>query len=103
MRELFTKDLGWKIYSLTLAAAIWMVARPTRHEPLAPVNPLAAWETRTFTNLPVSVTFSSAADVRECKVRPGVVQITVSGRPESLSAVAPGELEGNVMRDPRAR
>jgi len=81
MRDLFTKDLSWKIFSLVLAVAIWLVVRPNGNEPSTLSNPLSASERLTFANLPVFVV-SSAADVREFKVNPNVVQVEVSGPPK---------------------
>ena len=92
MRDLFTKDLGWKIFSFVLALIIWIVVRPTQDEPAAPVNPLAAWETRSFTNLAVDVV-SAAADVREFKVNPDTVHVIVRGRPEVIRELEEKDIE----------
>ena len=88
MREWITKDLAWKLFSLALAIAIWLTIR---HETATSASPFGAWTTRTFTNLPVLVV-SSAADVREFKVDPGRVAVTVSGRPEIVAALQENEI-----------
>src|SRR5690242_6162243 len=92
MRDWFIKDLGWKLFSLTLAVAIWLTVKSLSGESTIHSNPLGVWDTRTVTNLPVSV-LSSAADVREFKVVPEVVQVTVSGRPEVLNGLDPEEIQ----------
>jgi copper chaperone CopZ len=48
-------------------------------------------ETRAFTNLPVFV-LSGAVDVREVKVNPDAVTVTVSGRPDLISAMTGQEI-----------
>ena len=89
MRDWFTKDLGWKLFSIFLALAIWLTihkildesAPPVVVSPLPP-SPVAT----TFTNLPVLIV-SAAADVREFHVTPDAVTVTVSGRPEIMAAL----------------
>jgi len=87
LREIITKDTGWKLFSIALATVIWFTVRPVSREPAKPVNPLAASVTRVFTNLPV-VIMSSAADMRAFKVKPDAVAVTVGGRPEVVDALA---------------
>jgi YbbR domain-containing protein len=88
LREIITRDWLWKVLSLALAVAIWLMVNPLSQGPAkATANPLTGTETGSFTNLPVSVLMSSAADVREVKVEPDTVTVTVSGRPEMISAM----------------
>jgi YbbR domain-containing protein len=90
MRDWFIKDLGWKIFSVFLAVAIWLTvhkileesAPPPAVVPPAPPSPVAT----TFTNLPVLIV-SAAADVREFHVTPSAVTVTVSGQPEIMAAL----------------
>jgi len=90
MRDWFTKDLGWKLFSLVLAVGIWLTVHKILEEsapppvvvPSAPPSPVAT----TFTNLPVLIV-SAAADVREFHVTPSVVTVTVSGQPEIMAAL----------------
>src|SRR5450631_1335845 len=75
MRDLFIKDWGWKLFSLFLAAWIWL----TVHKITGPTNTDAtAGSTFTYDNLPVTVV-SAAADVHDCRVIPAAVKVTVSG------------------------
>jgi YbbR domain-containing protein len=93
LRELLTKDAGWKLLSLALAVAIWFTVNPLSQGPTkATVNPLPSAERGSFSNLPVRVIMSSAADVREVKVDPDAVTVTVSGRPEMISAMTGQEI-----------
>src|ERR1035438_4233992 len=88
MRDWFIKDLGWKLFSLVLAVAIWLTVHKILEEsapppvvmPSLPPSPVAT----TFTNLPVLIV-SAAADVREFHVTPNVVTVTVSGQPEIMA------------------
>jgi hypothetical protein len=84
MRDLLTKDFGWKLFSLALAVAIWLIVQTIRNE-----------STRTFPNLPVLVV-SASADVREFKINPGTVEIAVSGRPDVMAALADKEIHATV-------
>src|SRR5258706_9153886 len=87
MRDWFTKDFGWKLFSVCLALAIWLTVHKIREES-APLSagvspgPVAI----TFTNLPVLIV-SAAGDVREFHVTPNAVAVTVSGQPEILAAL----------------
>ena len=84
MRDLVTKDLGWKLFSLLLAIAIWLTVQTIRSE-----------STRAFANLPVLVV-SAAGDVREFKVKPGVVEVTVSGRPDVMAVLTEKDVHASV-------
>ncbi len=77
MRDLLTKDLGWKLFSLLLAAFIWL----TVHKIIEPKNTDAATASNpvTYGNLQVYVV-ATAADVHLYRVVPNTVSVTVSGR-----------------------
>jgi len=90
-RAIITRDFGWKLFSLALAVAIWLMVNPLSQGPAKPANPLPSMGMRSFTNLPVLVV-SGAADVREVKVDPDTVNVTVSGRPEMLTAMTGQEI-----------
>ena len=86
LRDLATKDLGWKLFSLGLAMVIWFTVQAIRQEAIPPAGQLGTGETRTFSSLPVLVV-SAAADVRAFGVNPSSVQVTVSGRPEVITGL----------------
>ena len=95
MRDWITKDWVWKLFSLALAVATWATVKTLSTETTPSPNPLGLWDTRTFTNLPVLVV-SAAADVREFRVNPEAVQVTVSGRPEIIAALPEREIHVTV-------
>jgi YbbR domain-containing protein len=84
MRDFLTKDISWKIFSLGLAIALYFTVRAVRQSGGDTGRPLDARATYTYWGVPVLV-MSSASDVREFKVNPAIVQVTVRGRPETLS------------------
>ena len=83
MRDWVTEDLGWKLFSLFLAVAIWLTVHKIYEEP-GTASGLAGGNTVTFGNLPVGVV-SAAADVRNFRVAPLAVKVTVSGSAEALA------------------
>ena len=89
LRDLATKDLSWKLFSLGLATVIWFTVQAVRQ------GQSEAWETRTFASLPVLVV-SATADVREFRVNPNTVQATVTGRPEIMAVLQPIEIHVTV-------
>lgn len=91
LREIVTRDFGWKLLSLVLAVAIWVTVRPLSHSPAKATNPLPSMGMRTFTNLPVLLV-SAATEVRTVNIEPDSVTVTVSGRPEMISAMTGQEI-----------
>ena len=91
LRDIVTKDYGWKILSIALAVAIWLTVHTTSEETPKRLSPLIPLTTQTFETVPVLIV-SAAADVREFKVRPGAIQITISGKPEAVSALDPKQI-----------
>jgi len=99
MRDWFTKDLGWKLFSIFLALAIWLTVHKILDEsapqpvfvPPPPPSPVAT----TFTNLPVLIV-SAAADVREFHVTPNAITVTVSGQPEVMAALRESQVHALV-------
>ena len=74
LRDIVTRDLGWKMFSVALAVAIWLTVQAISKD-RGLTQSLGPWENHTFTNLPVLVV-SAAADVREFKVQPASVGVT---------------------------
>jgi YbbR domain-containing protein len=88
MRELFTKDWGWKLFSLVLAVAIWLTVHRSLLESAASLAPDRGL-TLTYDNLPVMVV-AAGADMRNYRLMQTTVSVTVSGPPEII-----GRLQGN--------
>jgi YbbR domain-containing protein len=82
MRDWLTKEFGWKIFSLSLAVVIWLTIHKIREEPETPATPGVE---NTYGNLTVLVV-SSAGDVRDFRVAPDAVAVTVGG-PANVMAV----------------
>ena len=80
LRDLFFKDVWLKLFSLSLAVLIWFTVSYA-----IPTLPLHISE-RTFFNLPV-VVMSAASDVRNFKVNPNEVELTLQGDPKILSKI----------------
>ena len=86
LRDLFTKDLGLKLFSLVMAILIYSTITLVAFKNESPVLPplTLATDVRTFYNLPVRV-ISSAADVRRFRVDPATVAVRVQGAPQVLA------------------
>lgn len=87
MRDLFTKDLGWKLASVALAIVIWVTVyhyeTPTEHGTMVD---------NTYGDLPVLI-FSATGDPRSYQIAPDTVSVKVSG-PEKLM----NQLQGSQIR-----
>jgi YbbR domain-containing protein len=94
MRDLFTRDLGWKLFSLFLAAAIWFTVNRILHEASLPPPDLNT-SAQTYDNLPITVV-SAAADVHDFRVTPLVVKVTVTGAAETLKTIQADEIHAIV-------
>jgi YbbR domain-containing protein len=90
MRDWVTKDFGWKLFSLFLAVAIWLTVHKIYEEP-GVASGLAAGNTMTI-DLPVLIV-STAKDVRDFRVAPLTVKVTVSGSAEDMA-----RLQANQVR-----
>lgn len=93
MRNFFTKDWIWKLFSLFLAVTIWL----TVHRILQPEAGSLTGQTSKFTyeNMPVIIV-SSAADVSLYHVSPAVVKVTVSGPPEVMDRMQASQVRALV-------
>lgn len=101
LQNILFRDFWLKLFSLVLAILIWLIVwsfairqdvPPTAG--LGLVRPEIS--TETFPNIPVLVV-SAAADVRDFKVSPSVVTVTVRGEPKELAA-----LEARLQTDPQS-
>src|ERR1041385_4023715 len=84
LRDLVTRDLGWKLLSVALALAIWLTVHTISEDSSPHSTSLDGQMIESFMAVPVLVV-SAAADVREFKVRPATVQVTLSGKPELVA------------------
>jgi hypothetical protein len=91
-RDWIAKDLTWKLFSLILAAGLWITIHNLRETPEIAVTPFATVRAVTFTNLPV-LPVSANADVHSAQVVPDVVTVKLSG-PSDVIAV----LQSNKVR-----
>jgi len=91
MRDLFTKDLGWKLFSLFLAAAIWLTVNRILQPPVPDTSVL----TVTYDNQPVMVV-SALADVRAFHITPATVKVTVTGPASVMSKLQADEVHAHV-------
>ena len=94
MRDWVTNDLGWKLFSLFLAVAIWLTVHKIYGEPGA-ASGLVGGNTVTFGNLPVLVV-SAASDVRDFRVAPATVAVKVSGAPEVMADLQANQIHAVV-------
>ena len=94
MRDLFTKDVGWKLFSLFLAAAIWLTVNRILHETNVPA-PDTSVLTVTYDNQPVMVV-SALADVRAFHIAPATVKVTVTGPASVMNKLQADEVHAHV-------
>ena len=94
MRDWVTNDLGWKLFSLFLAVAIWLTVHKIYEEPGA-ASGLVGGNTVTFGNLPVLVV-SAASDVRDFRVAPATVAVKVGGPPEVMADLQANQIHAVV-------
>ena len=84
LHDLIFKDFWLKLFSLTLAVLVWLIVSFAIKKEASPASTLiVASSERTFVNLPVLV-MSAAQDVRNMRVRPAHVEVTVQGDAETL-------------------
>ena len=94
LRDLLTKDWGWKLFSLLLAVAIWLtvhkiIDEPKNSEATAAGNPV------TYHNLTVLIV-SRTADVHLHRAIPRTVSVTVSGPPDVIAVLQANEIRATV-------
>ena len=90
MRDLLFKDFGWKLFSLLLAAFIWVTVHKIIVPPAGALPPAST--PVTYGSLPVFLV-ATEMDTRPYALNSNVVSVTVSG-PSEVMAV----LQGNQIR-----
>jgi YbbR domain-containing protein len=79
LHDLIFRDFWLKLFSLALAVLIWLTVSFAIQKEGSPATALVLpQQARTFANVPILV-MSTAQDVHNMKVRPGVVEVTVQG------------------------
>jgi len=84
LRDFFLKDAGLKVFSLALAILIWLTVSFA-------IRKGSRQEANVFSNIPSRVlrvpvlVMSAAANVREFRVRPNYVEVTVRGEQAALA------------------
>jgi YbbR domain-containing protein len=92
IRKLFFHDFWLKLFSLTLAVLIWLTVSFAIKKDVSPVASLTMTiSKRTFSGLPL-ILLSSAADVRDFKVTPKKVEVTVQGDDKILQRLREEEI-----------
>jgi YbbR domain-containing protein len=93
MRDLLFKDFGWKLFSLLLAAFIWL----TVHKIIEPrgVAESTSGMTLTYDNLPVLVV-AAAADMRDYRLLQTTVSVTISGPAEVIGKLQANQIHATV-------
>jgi YbbR domain-containing protein len=88
LRKLFLTNVGWKLMSLALAILIWLIVKGISSDNNTQTE-------RTFLDLPAQIV-SSTTDPRSFQISPGVVQVTVKGRPDLIKALTAREVRVRV-------
>jgi hypothetical protein len=106
MRDWFTKDFWWKLFSVVLAVIIWLTVHKIYEEPRA-ADAAAGGSTFTYDNLPVTVV-SALADVHDFRVTPRAVKVTVNAPAAIMNTLQIGQVHAvvnitdtNLVRDLR--
>lgn len=97
LRNLIFRDFWLKLFSLALAVLIWIIVAPAAERQQS-VNPLVLSTTErtwTYFNIPVLVV-SAASDVRDFKVSPSEVEVTVHGEPDILKQIKATDIKALV-------
>jgi YbbR domain-containing protein len=94
MKDLLIKDLGWKLFSLFLALLIWLTVHRIYSESQNQSGSMTGPRV-TFDNLPVLIV-ASAADVRDYRVAPDTVSVTVVGPADVMAALEVSQIRATV-------
>ena len=92
LQDLFLKDIRLKLFSFILAVLMWLTIHYASMQAL-PLSPKIS--PRTFTAVPV-ILLSAGDDVRQMKVSPQTVSVTVQGAPELIGRLDPNDVRALV-------
>jgi hypothetical protein len=96
LRDLFLKNPFMKLLSLGLATLVWYAVHNARNPGFSAANPLSNNTRNITTNLPVLIV-ATAADVRDFKVQPTSVIVTLQGRPDVIDHLDAREVRVEVF------
>lgn len=94
LRNIFFKDVGWKLFSLLLAAFIWLTVHKILVEPQA-ITASTSNRSVTFGGQPVSI-IATGADVHLYGVNSNTVSVTISGPPELIQYLQASQVKAMV-------
>ncbi len=92
--EKLLESLGWKLASLLIAVAIYLMVHTSIDTGASGPNALGDSRTQKH-QLPITV-MRAASDVHGFLVRPDSVEVTVSGRPEIMAQLQASDLQAFV-------
>ncbi|MEI9863038.1 MAG: CdaR family protein [Limisphaerales bacterium] len=90
MSDWITKDFWWKLFSLILAVVLWLTVYKIRQDPVISTAATSGVPL-TYGSLPVMVV-STALDVHDFRVQPGMVAVKVSGPPEVMAVLQANQI-----------
>jgi YbbR domain-containing protein len=94
MRDWFTKDFGWKIFSVVLAVIIWLTVHKIYEEPGTSAASVPG-DTVTYSDLRVLLV-STGADVSDYRLVQPTVSVTVSGPPDAVAILQANQIRATV-------
>lgn len=95
MRDIFLKDLGWKLFSVLLAAFIWLTVHKLIEEPKPAVAEAPMTRQQTYDDLPVLIV-AAGSDVRDYRLLQSAVSVTVSGPSDELGKLQANQIHATV-------
>lgn len=89
--EWLTKDVGWKLFSLMLAVAIWLTVHKITGAPDFAAENNVHTASLTYNDLRITPV-SATSDVHNYRFIPQTVDVTVSGSPEVMAVLQENQI-----------